>query len=312
MKKAIQLSFLFLLFASLASPAQAQLLKKLQEKVNKKLEQELETEVDKETDKALDEIMAEDSSQVSDEAVEQTRVNAIMASMKLGGEPIPIEDSYRFQSKIQMHIETYDSQGKQDSKGDFITWTNPGEANFAYQFTSGNVGDNNKALIIMDSKNHAMIMLNQEGQEKTGLVYGYNPESFSDWADSDVDTDENPDIENINYNQYLKKTGRTKEVAGYSCEEYRYSNPEENSEASFWISSEVEISTKDLVGEIFKSANYASGMPWGFVMELESWDKDSQERSFMQVTDIDKKANANFDLSGYQINNLGSINIPTE
>ena len=51
-------------------------------------------------------------------------------------------------------------------------------------------------------------------------------------------------------------------------------------------------------------------MPWGFIMESETINKNNNERSIMQVTDIDNNANKKFDLSSYQITNLGSMKIP--
>jgi hypothetical protein len=47
-------------------------------------------------------------------------------------------------------------------------------------------------------------------------------------------------------------------------------------------------------------------------METTSVDKNTGEKSIMKVTKVDKNSNVRFDLSAYQMTNLGSFNIPQE
>jgi hypothetical protein len=65
------------------------------------------------------------------------------------------------------------------------------------------------------------------------------------------------------------------------------------------------------MGTLLKSATYSRGMPFGFVMESESEDTKTGDRTLMRVTDIDTKANKQFSMGGYQITNLGSMKIPS-
>jgi len=315
MKKAIQLlaAITALLFLS-AQPAKAQLLKKIQDKVNKKIENRIDQEADEQIDKTLDQVFEGDSTseQTNDDSSDlsdQQRMSNIMKGLGMSGEPVPIADSYHFQSKIQMHIESYDDKGKLESDGEFITWVSPSMKNFAYEFVSGNIARDGKGLIIMDVENNAMIILSEEDSKKTGIVYGFNPDAFSSWSDSLADYDDYEPA-NVNLNPYLEKTGQTKTISGYSCDEYHYNNPEEDTEANFWLSKEADFSTKDMISSIFKTASYSNGMPWGFIMESESWNKNTKERNLMKVTEINKNANTRFNLSDYQITNLGSMNIP--
>ena len=65
----------------------------------------------------------------------------------------------------------------------------------------------------------------QDYKEKTGIAYGI-PDLFKE--DSDNDTFDNEDVTPI-----YKKTGRTKSILGYKCEEYAYSD--ESSKGTFWV-----------------------------------------------------------------------------
>ncbi len=284
--------------------------KKLKDKIETKAEEQVNEKIDDEVDKQLDDISQEESTteDANDDARQQERLNKIMQGMGISGEPIAIDDAYSFESKIQMHIETYKGTGEKESDGDFITWTSPSVKNFAYEFVSGDIGQKGKGTFIMDIANRAMIILSEEGGNKTGIVYGFDVDNLSDISNN-PDLDET-NIETMNMNPYLTKTGRTKNIEGYLCEEYKYDNPEEATTGSFWVSNEVNIATRDMMGTIFKTAAYSHGMPWGFVMESEAINKETNERSLMKVTDIDPQANKRFELDNYQITNLGSMKIP--
>ncbi|MGQ8335823.1 hypothetical protein ACUNWD_04680 [Sunxiuqinia sp. A32] len=284
-------------------------LNKLSKKVQDKIENKVEDKVDEKVDEKLDEAFEEnEEAAASDEEKQNERLQKMMKGMGLSGDPVPIEDSYTFDSKIQMHIESYKSNGKLDNEGDFVTYINPEGKNFAYEFISGDMEQKGKGMFIMDFTNGAMIILSDDKGEKNGIVYGINLDEAMDDAYDELDEEQ---IKNINLNPYLEKTGRSKSIAGYTCEEYKYNNPEEDTEASFWISEKANFKTRDYMSSIFKSAAYSRGMPWGFVMESESINKENNERTLMKVTDIDDNANKKFNLGNYQITNLGSMNIPT-
>jgi hypothetical protein len=108
----------------------------------------------------------------------------------------------------------------------------------------------------------------------------------------------------------VKKTGRTKTIAVYKCEEYTYEDEENESE--IWITKDLKMNTQDYFSTLFKTSLYSQGIGWGYLMEVTSVDKNDGEKSFMQVTDIDKNSNKTFDLSGYKVTNLGSFTLPTE
>ncbi|MGD9930315.1 MAG: DUF4412 domain-containing protein [Mangrovibacterium sp.] len=286
--------------------------KKVQDKISNKVEERVDEKVDEEVDKSLDKVLEGDSANkpVSEEERQQERMGKFMKGLGMSGEPVPVDNAYSFDSKIQMHIESYKGNGEKESDGDFITYVSPSMKNFAYEFVSGDIGTKGKGIFIMDLKNKAMIILSEEDGKKTGIVYGFDISELNT-ADYDAYEDLNEEsIENINLNPYLKKTGRTKTIEGYKCEEYKYDNPEEDTEATFWMSKEVNMATRDWMSSIFKSAAYSHGMPWGFIMESEAINKETKERNIMKVTDIDQNANKKFDLSGYQITNLGSMKIP--
>ncbi len=308
-----------LVFLSLSEPISAQgflnkLSKKVQDKIEKKVEKKVDDKVDEEVDKNLDKVFEGDENADKNKSARQSeRMQKMMKGLGMSGKPVSIEDDYSFDSKLQMHFESYKKNGKKDSDGEFITFIDPNGKNFAYQVVNGDMKEKGQGLFIMDFENKAMIILTDEDGEKNGIVYGFDgagalgmgldTEDYEELEDEDVPN-------NIAMNPYIKKTGQTKTIKGYKCEEYRYDNPEEETKSNFWISEDVDIITRDFFGTIMKSAQYSNGMPWGFVMEAESENTKTGERSIMKVTDIDTNANKKFSMGNYKITNIGSMNIP--
>lgn len=289
--------------------------KKVQDKIENKVEDKVDQKVDEKVDESLDKVFegeAEDSDPRSTSEKQSERLEKMMKGIGMSGEPVPIENAYAFDSKLQMHIESYKKNGEKDSDGEFITYINPNGKNFAYEFIGGDMKQKGQGTFIMDFENKAMIMLSEENGERQGIVYGFDMEGLTDTGfDAEAYKDlEDADMTNMAMSPYVEKTGRTKTVEGYRCEEYRYDNPEDHTKASFWISEDVNIMTRDFMSTMLKSATYSHGMPWGFVMESESENTRTGERSVMRVTDIDTKANKQFSMSNYQVTNLGSMKIP--
>lgn len=299
----------------MSKPASAQgFLNKLSKKVQDKIEKKVDDKVDEQVDQNLDKVFEDDQTETaaSDDEKQAERLQKMMKGFGMSGEPVDIQDDYSFDSKLHMHIESYKKNGKKDSDGEFITYIDSDGKSFAYEFVDGDMKQTNKdGLFIMDLENKAMIILTEEKGEKNGLVYGFDMQGLvdSDFNDSYAEL-ENGEVSDIVMNPNVEKTGRTKSIEGYKCEEYHYSDPEDETEANFWISKDVNIVTRDFMSTMMKSATYSHGMPWGFVMESESVNTKTGERTLMKITDVDTNANKVLSMDGYRITNIGSMQIP--
>ena len=320
MKTFLRITLLTVFALALIQPANGQrILKKLREKVEerveKKVEEKAEEKVDEAIDKQLDkleEALEEnaDSSRPSTDEERRQRMQNIMKGIGMSGEPVPVADNYKFDHMIQMHVESYGTDGNKESEGEFITHLSPDSKSMAYQMISGDIGDPGQGMFIMDAENGATIILSEEDGEKTGIVYGLGTffQTMGEDLEAEADLDETPESYLANPN--VKKTGRTKNIAGYKCEEYKYSD--ETSESNIWITKDLKMSTRDFFSTLFKTSLYSHGIPWGYMMEVTTNDKETGEKSFMQVTKVDDNTNKMFSLSDYEITNLGSFSIPME
>lgn len=296
---------------------------KAKEKLEQKAEQKAEEKIDQKIDEEIQKFEEKNQQQREEsgqsgtaretsEERSQRRMQSILKGIGVSGEPVPYDENYSFSTKIQMHLETFDGKGKKTSDGEFITYMNPKDANFAYEVISGEVGSKGAGIFILDFKNKASIILSEEEGKKSGLVYGLNFMLDASTTEEEINQEETEDVEFTAWNPYVSKTGRSKKIQGYNCDEYHYNNPEENQEAWYWITRDLSIKTKDYFGAIFNAAAFSSGMGWGYLMLSETLDKESGEKTRMEVTDLSTSAGKSYNLKEYQITNIGSINLPQE
>lgn len=324
MKTILRITFSAFIVMVLAQPSNGQrLLKRLQEKVQEKVEEKVEERTEQKVDEAIDKQLDKiedsldkntDGESGSAETSEQRakereqRMQNILKGIGVSGEPVPVADSYIFNHLIEMHVESYNKNGKKESEGEFITHLSPNSKSMAYQVVSGNMSKPGQGMFIIDAENGATIILNEENGEKTGIVYGMGA-FFSSLGETynEENLEETPDAYLANPN--VKKTGRSKTIAGYKCEEYKYDDEETESEV--WITQDLKMNTQDFFSTLFKTSLYARGVPWGYMMEATSTDKKSGEKSIMQVTRVENNTNTRFTLADYQVTNLGSFTMPT-
>lgn len=325
MKTFIQVILSVSLVTFMAQPAQSQkLLKKLQEKVQERVETKVEERVEKKTDEAIDnqldkieqslennqdESAGNNTDKAEADALRQERMQNILKGIGMSGEPVPIADSYNFNQLIQMHIESHDKNGKKESEGEFITHLNPQSKSMAYQMISGDMGQPGQGLFIIDAENGATIILSEEKGEKTGMVYGMSS-FFSTLGDTYEEETMEETPESFLHNPNVTKTGRTKTIAGYKCEEYKFSD--EETESEFWITTDLKMNTQDYFSTLFKTSMYTHGIPWGYMMESTTTDKNTGDKAFMQVTRVDSNTDIHFTMTDYKITNLGSFTVPAK
>lgn len=265
--------------------------KKAAEKAEKKAEKETEKKIEEELNKQFEEDSETEETDQPEHA-DQQDITKMMKKMGIASTPVKIEDAYTFSSSIKMNIKTFDGNGQLKSDGDIVSYINKGQSSFAYEFISGEIETKNpqKGMFIIDYDNKATIILSDENGSKQGIVYGMddlmNPESWQ--STEELEGEETTPLESPLLDPRLKKTGRTKTISGYKCNEYVYteSESEDNTITTFWLTKDIDWQTKDLMSNIFGASMYSRGMPWGFLMESESIDQDTGEKSLYKVTDI--------------------------
>ena len=193
---------------------------------------------------------------------------------------VDYEANYSFDAFIQMEITNYKKNGKLDEQIVYDNYVHKNEADYAMVFKDGS----DKSTIIFDAKNSAMLILSDSDGEKTGFATTIDPEAFAEEVEAYAEEEE-ADLETYNA---PKKTGKKKNILGYSCDEYLMED--EFTEIHMWVSEKLGkemrkewLNNKQTFGAMFMHAYALNGM----VMEYDILDKEDGEKSIMQVTKID-------------------------
>lgn len=155
-------------------------------------------------------------------------------------------------------------------------------------------------LSVIDEKNKAMIILMQE--QKIAQVISMD-------KIKDIATEEN-ESEGLDASfDAIKKTGNSKKILGYDCEEFASEN--QDTRFTFWVTQELDIYQKNMFYNVSKSLGGSSfgSIPKeakGLMMEMQFEHKTKDERGKMIVKEI-RKESKSIETEGYQFMNLSQF-----
>ena len=207
---------------------------------------------------------------------------------------VAYETVYSFDAYIQMEISDYKKNGNLDEQMVYDNYMHKQDADYAMVFKDGD----DQSTMIFDTKNSAMLILTDADGEKAGFATTIGPEAMAELAeDYNEDYDEDNDVVPPN----IKKTGKTKTILGYKCDEYLVED--EESEVHMWISEKLGkemrkewMNNQQTFGGMFTQAYALDGM----TMEYEMIEKNG-EKSTMLVTKIDLNHSHKISTNGYTI-----------
>jgi hypothetical protein len=229
---------------------------------------------------------------------------AIMSKMGISMErPANVKDKYDYTGNLVMTIQSWNENGETDGEVLYTTHYTTDNKGVAMDFKSKDKGD---SKLIFDNDNQIMIILGDNGKDKSGIVMamGGVKDTVSASAQKNAgDKSNTGTIDKTDYYTSFKKTGRTKVISGYSCNEYAYEDTE--SKASYWLTSDLPA---ELWSKMFSANMIASvyaGRPNGFIMEWNNEKKNTKEKSQMIVKEVNKNKPASISTMGYTFMSYG-------
>lgn len=211
MRKAYFILFVFTF--SFIQNSDAQLLKRIGRKVKETaegtIEKKTEEKTQEETEKAFDNVFTSDTTQ----------------QKKNGGSSYGLSDkeppsSYQFKHRVDMRM----TSGKDGKDSVNLNYFLPETGNFMCTMVEGQEAMGSLSVIDLDKS--AMFMFMDQGGSKTRMAIDLDMKSANDEA-----------AEETNY--VVTKTGKTKMILGYNCEEYLIVG--EDMKINGWVTKEVDI-----------------------------------------------------------------------
>lgn len=205
MKKSI-LSILIISGSMLAIPTEAQLLKKIQSAAQNAAQNAASDKANEKANKAGN-----------------SALEGMMSGMM---EPATTESDYAFTGFMVMEVTSTDKKGKTE-KPTNIQYLLSDNVEFMGMAYVDPENPENLTTSILDTKNGAMVMLMENKGEKSSFAMKMDYEKLQGMVDEEAEEQ----LDNPEYK--LSKTGNSKTILGYSCEEYLVVT--EDGEGRYWV-----------------------------------------------------------------------------
>lgn len=323
MRALLKLSACFAILTSLPTPARAQgifdrIKKKASDAVTQKAEDKVNSKIDELSQKMVDNSFATifgDSAPAPTGAAKGAAGSGGAAggggtggSGGGAGHGLPFsfggnaktESNYTFNVVTTMEIVS----SKQDGKAVLTTLLNTSEPYIGMKIVSpDDKKGNGTAVVVLDSKNQAMVMLMSTDTSKFSMAYGWaNAQKYAPPppapAAAAPQQPVNWDTVKV-WNSYTKIG--TKTIAGYAADGYRMETPD--GEAEVWVSHDPALAGGGMFGagaELKQlKGRLPADYPVGMLLQMTGVNNKTGEKVSMTVTNIDTNAHATYAMSDY-------------
>jgi Domain of unknown function (DUF4412) len=279
--KSIILLVVMLIVLSATSNAQAWLLRRA---VDRKLEHKVDSAVDK-SDRDEAKAKQQTNQKQSDSTSAQGGTKATGRGLFGAKIDIKYDDEYKFTGRIYMQMETYDK--KDVLKSDYYTYYNSNTLNAGIEMlpVDAKQGDKNVPTIFLyDNDNKCFMMLLENGSSKTGMISTL-PSDSAMAAQTKNQKGANPEKATIT------KTGNSRVIAGYKCDEYKIVDPDKDGYSNVWMTKDVKLKAdKKYWGKSGMPTYYNyPGFEGSMMLAMESFDKNNKATMKMETKEINDK-----------------------
>ncbi|MFC4872941.1 DUF4412 domain-containing protein [Negadavirga shengliensis] len=265
--------------------------------VEKRVEREVEKATQRQLEKAFGNLYGDPAGSPKGTGYDFSK---ILASVNTD---VDTESAYDFSGLAIMEITGTEANGKTIDPVHIHYLLSSNSNHYGMEFIDKeNSKNQERTIMIFDHKNNATIMLLESEGERSSLAFSL------DWNNlMEMENTEETEQEVIGLNDYkFEKTGNTKNILGYTCDEYHVSGDE--FEGSYWVSQSVIEGLESfwgknspLVTQKIRNNNqlYFNDLPEGNMLEMHFVSKEDQSSSHFTFTEIDKNKSHTFSMEDY-------------
>lgn len=303
MKKAIQIFVALIFILQWPVQAESQVLRRAANRLGQKVvEKKIDREIEKKTDELADSIvnaMEKDPPKTEEEkarAAENRKKSGQLLGRMMGGiNQVDLPESYTFDKKIRMELE--------DEKGEITYLTmyhKDGSSALGYETETEKKEE--MPFIVMDFEKEYIATFSESKGEKQAMSMPLPMDMMMAMA-------EEADREEENEEYSFKKTGKTRTINGFHCEQYIMSD--KNYQQEMWVTSDVpafsgfDALMKKMMAENKRMGKVDSDWPSGFLIEIITERVKNGKKSYMRTKEI-SDVNFSFPAGEYPYMTLGN------
>jgi hypothetical protein len=210
-------------------------------------------------------------------------------------------EEYSFTSRLFMQTETYDKN--EVVKMDMYMYFSANSPTMGMETKSiTDEGGNSvpfTSVMVMDGENKCLIALTDMNGTKMGVISSIN--------DSLAQNQNNGKQAKNNMPANFKKTGNTKVIAGYKCDEYTYTDANDKSSGKVWFTKEATNLKIDKRGwQSTGMANYYGydGFRDGILLASETYDEKGKLTIKTETKEINSNFSHSISIKGYPLRQM--------
>ena len=259
----------------------------LRRQINRAINKEIDNKVDSAIEKSEKDSQKarEKEAEQADQKAEQGKTTSRGGLGILGGKTdIKHNDEYAFTGRIYMQMESYDK--KDVLKSDYFMYFNANTLNAGIEVKYIDPKEDEQAIptvFLFDNDNRCFMMLIETSDSKTGIISTIPNDSTL------VPQGKTQKGEQAK-KPMITKTGNTRTIAGYRCDEYKIVEPDEDGYANVWMTKDVKLKAdKKNWGKagIPTYYNYP-GFEGAMMLAMESFDKNNNPEMKMETKEINE------------------------
>lgn len=284
----------------LSTSAQGQIGRALREKASQAIGNIGKKAADK-AEREADSLAQQKAGEEINKKVEAAGENREQKGVNLGGiwggkVNLKYENAYSFRNYMYMQSEIYSD--KNVIKVDYYIYYNDDNLNGCVE-TSTYVDTEDrsapmKTSILYDASNKCMLMLTDLGSTKMGMISAV-PDDEEEPAAGKEETPKST----------MTKTGNTRVIAGYKCDEYIYREQGEKTYEKIWVTRDYKMNANQKAMSKSGLPAYASELPeGGVVMAMEVYDENNKMTMKSETKEIKTNISHTVNVSGYPLRQI--------
>jgi len=247
----------------------------------------------------LEQLLNESINEASSEEI-QKGLSALQNSL-MNSSKVEIADSYSFETSVDISLTTFNSK-KSTSEMDMRMLFPKEESFYAMEILEikDSKSEMPETIMIFDYESLKMINLMNMSGQKMGFAMALDKDQIEEWVETEKE-DESDRSE-------FTKTGKTKDILGYSCDQYTVSSSDGNGE--FWVTNDADIQIGLALNSMSKNSkgkayDMPEDYPEGAILEMTYADKKGEGMKWI-ATSIDKNAQRNIKTGDYSFMGFGN------